>query len=164
MSDFHSDWIERNVYLRPKPGSKPEDHHYEQFERPVIVCLCGSTRFGDAYREAMRAETLNGRIVLSVGLLGHTEGIDMDGPVKAMLDELHMRKIDLADEVLILNRKSTFCHACETWHHSLDCLCKNCGRKIVWLPYIGESTRRELEHARRSGKTVRFLEPETTAL
>lgn len=55
----------------------------------------------------------------------------MGGPVKHALDELHLRKIDLADEVLILNP----------------------GR------YLGESTRRELAYARRMGKRVRSLEP-----
>jgi hypothetical protein len=99
---------------------------------PTVVCLCGSTRFLDAFREANRTETLAGRIVLSVGMFGHHEGLDMDGPVKAMLDRLHLAKIDLADEVLILN---------------LD-------------GYIGESTRRELAYARETGKVVRFLEPE----
>ena len=55
--------------------------------RPVVVCLCGSTRFEEDYLRAQRDETLAGRIVLSVGLFGREEGIDTSGPVKAMLDE-----------------------------------------------------------------------------
>lgn len=98
--------------------------------RPIIVCLCGSTRFADAFRNAMRTETLAGKIVLSVGLLGHAEGIDMDGPVKAMLDALHLRKIDLADEVLILNVGG----------------------------YIGKSTANELAYAKANNKIIRYLE------
>ena len=47
--------------------------------KPKIVVLCGSTRFEKAYKDAMREETLAGKIVLSVGLLGHVEGIDMNG-------------------------------------------------------------------------------------
>jgi hypothetical protein len=100
-------------------------------ERPRIVCLCGSTRFRDAFEAASRGETLAGRIVLSVGMFGHTEGIDMDVPIKARLDQLHLRKIDLADEILILNVGG----------------------------YIGVSTRREYEYARALDKPVRFLEP-----
>ncbi len=100
-------------------------------ERPRVVCLCGSTRFRDAFERAQREETLAGRIVLTVGMFGHLEGIDMDGPVKAGLDRLHLKKIDLADEVLVLN----------------------CGG------YVGESTRREIEHARATGKPIRWLEP-----
>ncbi len=99
---------------------------------PTVVCLCGSARFADAYRTAQREETLAGKIVLSVGLLGHQEGLDMNGPVKAMLDELHLRKIDLAQEVLFLNVGG----------------------------YLGESSRRELAYARKRQKAIRFLEPD----
>lgn len=99
--------------------------------RPTIVCLCGSTRFREAFEAANRSETIAGRIVLSVGMYGHQEAMDMGGPVKAMLDQLHLRKIDVADEILVLNVGG----------------------------YIGESTRRELAHARRTGKAIRFLEP-----
>ena len=97
---------------------------------PRIVCLCGSTRFAAAYLAAQRSETLAGRIVLSVGLLGHVEGLDMSGPVKAALDELHLRKIDLADEVLVLNVGG----------------------------YVGESTGREIRYAAACGKPIRYLE------
>jgi hypothetical protein len=101
-------------------------------EKPIIVCLCGSTRFKDAYVKAQRDETLKGKIVLSVGLFGWEEGLDMSGPTKKMLDELHLRKIDLADEVLFLNVGG----------------------------YIGESTKRELEYAKTQGKKINFLECE----
>ena len=97
--------------------------------RPRIVVLCGSTRFPADYEAARRQETLAGRIVLDTGgVYGHCEGMDMDGPLKAMLDELHIAKIDLADEILILNRGG----------------------------YIGDQTRREIAYARGQGKTVRF--------
>lgn len=97
---------------------------------PTIVCLCGSTRFREAYEQAQREETLAGKIVLTVGLLGHHEGLDMNGPIKKRLDELHLHKIDLASEILVLNVGG----------------------------YIGESTRREIEYARQSGKLIRYLE------
>jgi hypothetical protein len=97
----------------------------------TIVCLCGSTRFSSAYEKAMRDETLAGKIVLTVGFLGHKEGIDMDGPLKVMLDQLHLEKIKLSDEILVLNVDG----------------------------YVGPSTAREIEFARSIGKLVRFLEP-----
>ena len=101
--------------------------------RPTIVCLCGSTRFGDAFRDANLAETLAGRIVLSIGCdFKSDQGLGLSAEDKARLDALHFRKIELADEVLILNVGG----------------------------YIGESTRNELQHARRLGKAIRFLEPE----
>ncbi len=102
-----------------------------QSDRPKIVCLCGSTRFKQAYVVANKDETLAGRIVLSVGLFGHQEGLDMNGPIKAMLDQLHLRKIDLCDEVYIVNPGG----------------------------YIGESTRREIEYATSLGKPIRYMEP-----
>lgn len=136
--------------------------------RPKVVCLCGSTRFGDAFRDAMRAETLEGNIVLSVGLLGHAEGLDMDGPLKAMLDELHKRKIDAADEVLILNVRALLCMACGKPCEADFCAVgatgssnsKCCRAEVAMRPYVGKSTRSELEYARAAGKVVRFLEPE----
>lgn len=105
--------------------------------RPAIVCLCGSTRFSAAFREANLRETLAGRIVLSIGcdmrsdaeIFADTSPEALES-IKRDLDALHLRKIDLADEVLILNVGG----------------------------YIGESTRRELEYAQNAGKRVRFLE------
>ena len=102
-------------------------------DRPIIVCLCGSTRFMDAFFDAGWAETLAGKIVLSVGVCKHAEnhGGEALGPeIVHLLDELHLRKIDVADEVLILNVSG----------------------------YIGESTRNELEYAKKKGKRIRFLE------
>jgi hypothetical protein len=101
--------------------------------RPWIVCLCGSTRFMDAFFEQGWNETLKGRIVLSVGVCKHAEdhgGEALGENVAAMLDELHKRKIDLADEVLVLNVGG----------------------------YIGKSTRSEIDYAIVHGKPIRYLE------
>jgi hypothetical protein len=99
--------------------------------KPKIVCLCGSGRFKEAFETAEFNETLSGRIVLTIGCNTHdiarSEGLSIHKP---MLDELHLRKIDLADEVLILNVDG----------------------------YIGESTKRELEYAIANNKKIRFLE------
>ena len=106
-------------------------------ERPQIVCLCGSTRFYDAFQQANYDLTMRGVIVLSVGFYphaktehGHGEGVDHDSVEKVALDKLHKRKIDLADEVLVLNIGG----------------------------YVGESTRSEIEYAERIGCPVRYLE------
>lgn len=101
--------------------------------RPKVVCLCGSTRFMDAFFAAGWEETLQGRIVLSVGVCAHAEdhgGEALGEPVKEMLDELHKRKIDMADEVLVLNVGG----------------------------YIGESTRGEIAYAQAHGIPIRYLE------
>lgn len=118
--------------------------------RPTIVCLCGSTRFYGAFQRAQYEETMAGRIVLSVGFYRpspeseservryehHGENIGCTPEQKIALDALHLKKIDLADEVLILNVGG----------------------------YIGESTARELAYARELVKVVRFLEPETRSV
>lgn len=101
-------------------------------DRPTIVCLCGSTRFKQQFIDANFRETMTGKIVLSVGWFSHADA-EVYAPTekeKAALDELHMRKIDLADEVLILNVGG----------------------------YMGESTRRELAYAESLGKPVRWWE------
>ena len=109
-------------------------------KRPKIICLCGSTRFTEQMLITQWELTKQGYIVLSWCALPdsyYREGADkshigdQEG-VKATVDELHLRKIDLADEVLILNLRG----------------------------YIGESTARELAYARAHRKLVRFLEPE----
>ncbi len=106
-------------------------------DNPTIVCLCGSTRFWRTYQEAGLQETLAGKIVLSIGAASGTDDDHFGNlpreeydAVKARLDWLHMRKIDLADEVLILNVDG----------------------------YIGESTRNELAYARHQGKVIRWWE------
>ena len=101
---------------------------------PKIVCLCGSTRFMDAFHEAGWRLTLGGYIVLTVGVCKHAEdhGGEALGPeVAAQLDELHLRKIDLAEWVFVLNVDG----------------------------YVGDSTRREILYAQEHGKQVTYLEP-----
>jgi hypothetical protein len=106
--------------------------------KPIIVCLCGSTRFKDAFDEANYRQTMKGKIVLSVGFFMHTSGNRHGGSIgctpaeKIALDELHKRKIDLADEILVLNVNG----------------------------YIGESTRFEIEYAHIHKKIIRFLDIE----
>lgn len=104
-----------------------------------VITLCGSTRFKDAFLEAQKRLTLEGNVVISVGLFGHSgdaevwEGMD-EGTrtaTKEMLDDMHRRKIDMADEIYVINVGG----------------------------YIGESTQGEIEYAKQTGKRVRYLEP-----
>ncbi len=104
--------------------------------RPRIVCLCGSTRFIQAFQKANLHETLAGRIVLSIGCDTKSDQVLGLGPVdKTALDLLHLFKIDLADEILVLNVGG----------------------------YVGESTRREIAYARMQGKRIRWVEPVAVA-
>ena len=103
-------------------------------DRPMIVCLCGSTRFVDTFNEWRKNLTYEGKIVLSIEIV--TTQAKKDDPqfcnskMKIMLDELHKRKIDLADVIMILNVGG----------------------------YIGESTRSEIQYATNIGKPIKYLE------
>ena len=105
-----------------------------------VITLCRSTRFKDAFMEAQKKLTLEGNIVISVGLFGHSgdsevwEGMSEDTltATKLMLDDMHKRKIDMADEIFVINVGG----------------------------YIGSSTRSEIEYAHSTGKVVRYLEEE----
>lgn len=95
-----------------------------------IVCLCGSTKFKKEFIEANFRETMKGNIVLTVGWFSHSDA-EMFYPSpeeKRMLDELHFKKIDLADEILVLDIGG----------------------------YVGESTGNEIAHAVFSNKPVRY--------
>lgn len=103
-----------------------------------VITLCGSTRFKDEFYEAQKRLTLEGNIVISVGLLGHSgdsevwDGMDEGtlSKTKEMLDDMHKRKIDMADGIYVINVGG----------------------------YIGDSTRSEIEYAEALGKSVDYLE------
>ena len=109
-----------------------------QGKYPVIT-LCGSTRFKNEFYEAQKRLTLEGNIVISVGLFGHSgdkevwDGMDEDtfSKTKIMLDDMHKRKIDMADAIYVINVGG----------------------------YIGDSTRSEIEYAKEQNKVIEYLEP-----
>ena len=69
-----------------------------------IVTLSGSTRFKEQFIETQKRLTLDGCIVISVGLFGHSGDEEVWKPgTKEMLDDMHLRKIDLADEIFVIN-------------------------------------------------------------
>ena len=107
-------------------------------EKYPVITLCGSTRFKEEFMMAQKRLTLEGNIVISVGLFGHSgdeevwDGMDEGtlSKTKKMLDDMHKRKIDMADEIFVINVDG----------------------------YIGESTRSEIEYAKAHGKKIRYLE------
>ena len=99
-----------------------------------VVTLCGSTRFKDEFMEAQKRLTLKGYIVISVGLFGHSGDSEaFDEETKKMLDDMHKRKIDMADAIYVINKYG----------------------------YIGESTRSEIAYAQETGKAVYYADPYT---
>lgn len=93
--------------------------------RPEIVTICGSTRFRAEMAEANRDLTLAGAIVLAPGVFGHS-GDAMTDEQKSTLDDLHLRKIDLSDRVVV----------------------------VAPGGYVGDSTSREAAYAKERGKLV----------
>lgn len=103
-----------------------------------VITLCGSTRFKDQFLETQKKLTLQGNIVISVGLFGHSGDQEVwenmeEGTLtktKQMLDDMHRHKIDMADEIFVINVGG----------------------------YIGASTQLEIAYALAAGKQVTYLE------
>jgi hypothetical protein len=95
-----------------------------------VITLCGSTKFKDQFLAEQKRLTLEGNIVISVGLFGHSGDNEVwtEG-TKEMLDDMHKRKIDLADEIFVINVDG----------------------------YIGSSTKGEIEYAIEKNKPVNYL-------
>lgn len=97
-----------------------------------VITLCGSTKFKDEFLQVQKDLTLKGNIVISVGLFGHSGDNEVwtEG-TKEMLDDMHKRKIDMSDEIFVINVNG----------------------------YIGKSTKSEIEYALKTNKKVNYLEP-----
>jgi hypothetical protein len=114
--------------------SHEEDNEMSAQSKPKVVCLCGSTRFKQEFIRANFEKTRAGEIVLTVGWFSHADS-DIYYPTddeKVALDELHKRKIDLADYVFVVDVDG----------------------------YIGESTRSEIDYAKDHRKEVVYLSDE----
>jgi len=103
-----------------------------------VITLCGSTRFKEQFMKTQKELTLKGYIVISVGLFGHSGDLEVwenmdEGTLtktKEMLDDMHKCKIDMSDEIFVINVNG----------------------------YIGESTKSEIKYAEETGKKVNYLE------
>lgn len=94
-----------------------------------VITLCGSTRFKEDFERVNKELTLAGNIVISVGCFGHAGDVFTDEQ-KVMLDDIHKRKIDMADAIYVINKDG----------------------------YIGSSTRSEIQYAIRTGKQIIYME------
>lgn len=96
-----------------------------------VITLCGSTKFKDEFIREQKRLTFEGNIVISVGMFGHSgdDEVWSDG-TKEMLDDMHKRKIDMADEIFVINKGG----------------------------YIGTSTKSEIEYAEMTGKQIVYME------
>lgn len=95
----------------------------------MVITLCGSTRFKKEFEEVNKRLTLAGDVVLSVGVFGHS-GDEITKEQKKRLDRVHRQKIDMSGAIYVINKNG----------------------------YIGQSTRDEIEYARRTGKRIIYME------
>lgn len=97
-----------------------------------VVTLCGSTKFKDEFIREQKRLTLEGNIILTVGLFGHSGDTEVwNEGVKEMMDDMHKRRIDMSDEIFVINKDG----------------------------YIGSSTKSEIEYAIKTNKKVNYMEP-----
>ncbi|MGE7270814.1 hypothetical protein ACQKK5_05085 [Brevibacillus panacihumi] len=97
-----------------------------------IITLCGSTKFKKQFEQVNAHLTLQGNIVISLAFFEQSEGFDLTEEQAELLGDLHLKKIDLSDEIFVIDVDG----------------------------YIGSSTRREIEYALRKGITVRYFSKE----
>ncbi|TMW71063.1 hypothetical protein [Alteribacter natronophilus] len=93
-----------------------------------VITLCGSTKFKDAFREMEKKLTLQGHAAISLGFFEQSEGVAITPEQEAMFEKIHLRKIDLADEIFVIDVDG----------------------------YVGKSTANEIHYAKSRGKAVNY--------
>ena len=95
-----------------------------------VITLCGSIKFKETFLKEQEKLTLEGNIVFSPNFFTTIKKEEITSNTKKMLDKIHRQKIDMSDEILVINVDG----------------------------YIGESTKSEIEYALKNGKAVKYLE------
>ena len=95
-----------------------------------IITLCGSIKFKDEFMKIQEKLILDGNIVFTPNFFNNVRKEDIDEKMKKMLDEMHKQKIDMSDEIYVINLGG----------------------------YIGESTKAEIEKKKKKGKKISYLE------
>ena len=96
-----------------------------------VITLCGPVKFKDTFLEVYEKFTLNENIVLTPNFFNNIKKEDINPYIKKMLVEMHKQKIDMSDEIYVINVNG----------------------------YIGENTKAEIEYAKLKGKKISYLEP-----
>ncbi len=98
--------------------------------KPKVICICGSSKFKAQILGITQRETLKGRIAINHGFFHHQDLVPLSDEQKNNLDTLMFRKIDISDEIFIVNVNG----------------------------YMGKTTIAAIEYARQMNKPVHFLE------
>ena len=94
-----------------------------------VITLCGSIRFKNEFMKVQEELTLDGNIVFTPNFLNNLKD-EINIETKKMLDEMHRQKIDMSNEIYVIN----------------------------FGGYIGESTKSEIEYAKAKCKKISYLE------
>ena len=97
-----------------------------------VITLCGSTKFKKEFEEINKKLTLEGNIVLSLGVFSHTDGEQLSDEQIKILKDIHKQKIAMSDEIFVINKNS----------------------------YIGNGLKEEIEYAKQLNKGISYLEEE----
>lgn len=95
-----------------------------------IITLCGSIKFKNEFMKIQEKLTLEGNIVFTPNFFNNIKKEEISLDTKKMLDEMHKQKIEMSDEIYVIN----------------------------YGGYIGESTKSEIEYAKTKGKKISYLE------
>lgn len=126
MTDYDS-----RCDARMRAKLSPMEYEKEETMRPKQVAIIGSSKFKLQQLGVAQRETLRGKIVLLPGFWHHVDMVPISDEQKAMIDDLTLKKIEQADEVIVVNVNT----------------------------YVGQSTRRGIEHAKKLDKPITYLEP-----
>ena len=95
-----------------------------------IITLCGSTKFKDLFLQKQQELTLENNIVIIPGVFAHSDNIPITDEQKEELDKIHKQKISMSDAIYVINKDG----------------------------YIGDSTKSEIEFAKKHHKEIYYLE------
>lgn len=98
-------------------------------DRYNVITLCGSVKFKEEFERIKEELTLAGNIVFTPNFFHSIKKEEINNETKKMLDKMHKQKIDMSDEIYVINVGG----------------------------YIGESTKSEIEYAKTKNKKISYL-------
>ena len=129
--------FENKIYLNyveqdyiDKKEEEESKKEWRKLKKYIIITLCGSINFKDEFLKVQEKLVLEGNIVFTPNFFDNIKKEEISLETKEMLDKMHKQKIDMSDEIYVINQGG----------------------------YIGESTKLEIEYAKSKGKKVTYLE------
>ena len=111
-------------------GLSYSDNDISIIDKYPVVTLCGSTRFKEDFERVQKELTLSGYIVIPLAIYSQYDETELTDEQKQMLIEMQYRKIDISDEIYVINKYG----------------------------YIGSDTMKEIEYAESRHRRIRYME------